>query len=331
MKKKIFCFLLCAGLVFGLCGCEFFDKLYENHLNRQNGKSSSSEESSVPEPVEIDTGWPVSVAGTEINSKPERVAAVSPALAEYIYDMGLFDNLCAVGEFCAFSEKAAALPNIGSAALPDFDEIKAAEPQYILTNTEYDEASLIKLQQMNITVLYFEAPQSFDGLCELYKELALFFLGAEEGPAFGEAYAEKYNSALAEVSYSGEKASAAFIRGMDNIMITGDSLCGELLSRCFVNAAGDATGFEYPLDAFSDLKPDIIFVSGRVRLKDLEGSDLYRKKAAVKNDRVYLADLDAVGICSLRSFSIVKDMMTTAYDDYSGGDKLEVAYPSMYK
>ena len=96
MKKKIFCFLLCAGLVFGLCGCEFFDKLYENHLNRQNGKSSSSEESSVPEPVEIDTGWPVSVAETEINSKPERVAAVSPALAEYIYDMRLIYRNCMI-------------------------------------------------------------------------------------------------------------------------------------------------------------------------------------------------------------------------------------------
>ena len=68
-----------------------------------------------------------------------------------------------------------------------------------------------------------------------------------------------------------------------------------------------------------------------MRLKDLESSDLYRKKTAVKNDRVFLADLDALSTASLHSFSVLRDMMATAYDDYTAGTKLAVAYPSIYQ
>lgn len=329
MAKKITALLLAAAMLFCFSGCEFFDKLYDMHINNgKNNSSSSSESESAPEPMEVDPNFPVTVFGTEISAEPQKVAAASPALVEYISDLDLPGRLCAG---CDFSEASANLPSVGSPALPDFEAIKAAAPEYILTLAPYDEASLTKLQQMNVTVLVLKAPQSLDEVRALYKDLALFFLGAEDGAAAGDAFVQKYNAALDETAYSGEKASALFLRGMDNLVITGDSLGGELLSRCFANAAGEAEGFEILTDDISAIKPDIIFVGGTVRLKDLESSDLYRKKSAVKNDRVFLADLDALSTASLRSFSVLKDMMATAYDDYTAGTKLEVAYPSIYQ
>lgn len=331
LNKKTVSLLLAVVMLFTFSGCEFFDKLYDMHLNSEKNKSQSSSQESVPEPVIINTGWPVTVCETEISAEPKSVAAVSPAIAEYISDLGLFDRLCAVGSFCTFDESASALPDIGTVLLPNFDVIKSAAPEYILSFSQYDEASLIKLQQMNITVLVFSAPTTIEELRSLYCELAVFFLGSEEGATFGDTFIQKYNSALEEISYSGTKISAGFLRGMDNIMITSDSLGGTLLSACFTNAAGDATGFEYPVDSLGDFNPDILFVSGTVRLKHLESSDLYRKKSAVKNDLVFLADLDAVNIGSLRSIGIIKDMMTTAYDDFTDGTNLEIAYPSIYQ
>lgn len=331
MAKKITALLLAAAMLFCFSGCEFFDKLYDMHINNgKNNSSSSSESESAPEPMEVDPNFPVTVFGTEISAEPQKVAAASPALAEYIDDLGLFERLCASCDFSVVAA-GASLPSVGSPALPDFEAIKAAAPEYILTLAPYDEASLTKLQQMNVTVLVLKAPQSLDEVRALYKGLALFFLGAEDGAAAGDAFVQKYNAALDETAYSGEKASALFLRGMDNLIITGDSLGGELLSRCFANAAGEAEGFEILTDDISAIKPDIIFVGGTVRLKDLESSDLYRKKSAVKNDRVFLADLDALSTASLRSFSVLRDMMATAYDDYTAGTKLEVAYPSIYQ
>ena len=87
MAKKITALLLAAAMLFCFSGCEFFDKLYDMHINNgKNNSSSSSEPESAPEPMEVDPNFPVTVFGTEISAEPQKVAAASPALAEYIND-----------------------------------------------------------------------------------------------------------------------------------------------------------------------------------------------------------------------------------------------------
>lgn len=323
MIKKLIAVFLAGALTLSLCACGALENIFGQ-------KDEPQEESSVPEPIVVDPNFPVTVGGVEIKAKPERVAAASPALAEYISDMGLFDRLCAVSDYCSFGG-ASALPSIGSVRLPNMEAIKEAAPQYILTFAKYDEASLIELQQMDITVIVLDAPSSIEELRELYRELSLFFLGSGEGAAFGESYVAEYDRALAEISYSGEKANAAFLRAMDYTMVTGDAMENALLSACFENAAEEYTGYEYPAENWDSFKPEVIFVGGDIRLEDLETSDLYKKTAAVKGDKVFLVDMDAIALCSRRSFAMVKDMMATVYSDYTDGTPLEPAYPSIYK
>lgn len=324
MTKRISAFLLAVILLFSFCGCNLIDKFIE--------RKNSTEDPTEPLETE-DPNYPVTVAGMKITSAPEKVAVISPALAEYISDMGLLDRVCGLGDHSDFSDEAKALPKIGSVLLPDLDAMKELAPQYILTFSQFDENSLIAVQQLNIDVLVFPVPKTFDELRSLYKELALFFLGSVEGPSFGENYCEEYDLLSNSVFYSGanDKAVAAYLRGMDNIMITSDSMAGEILAECFDNAALDAVEYTYNLENIKDFQPDVIFVGGELRVKDLELSDYYKKKTAVKNDKVYLADLDAVMLCSKRSFQIIRDMMSTVYDDYALGTPLEVAYPSIYQ
>ena len=184
---------------------------------------------------------------------------------------------------------------------------------------------------MNIKVVVIDAPQSLDELRELYRNIALFFLGEIEGPTFGENYVAEYAAALAELKYAGEAKSVAVIRALDYMMITGGTMENELLTAAgFINAAGEQTGYIYNSEGWKEFDPAVLFVNSDIHLIDLEGSDLYKKKSAVKGDKVYNVDVDALGICSKRSFAIVKDMLATAYSDYTGGTAYEPAYPSMY-
>ncbi len=323
MKRKLLAIFFAGAMVFTLSACGVFENIF-------GPESTTEEESSAPEPVIIDPNWPVTVFGTEVKAKPERVACASPALSEYISDMGLFGSLCAVSDHCSFSG-ASSLPSIGSVRLPDLEAVKEAAPEYILTFAQYDEASLVALQQMNISVIVIDAPGSIDGLRQLYKDLALFFLGIEEGAAYGESYVSEYDAALAKISYSGEKVSAAFLRSMDYVMVTGDAMENELLSACFNNIAEEFSGYEYPSESWDAFKPDVIFVGGDIRLEDLETSDLYKGTSAVKGDKVYLVDMDTIALCSKRSFEMVKNMLATVYEDYTDGTPLEPAYPSIYQ
>ncbi len=327
-KTKLISVFLSAVLVFTFCGCDFINNL---PFFGEGGNDEPPLDVNPPEVIEpVDPNWPVTAFGTEIKKSPEKVAIASPALAEYINDMDLMDKVCAVSDFCNFSG-ASALASIGSVRLPDMEAIKEAAPEYILTFAQYEENTLIELQQMNIEVIVIEAPKSLDELRELYRQTALFFLGVIEGPTFGESYVAEYDAALAELKYTGEAKSVAVIRALDYMMITGGTMENELLSAAgFINAAGEQSGYMYNEEGWKEFDPAVLFVNSDIHLIDLEGSDLYKKKSAVKGDKVYNADVDALGLCSKRSFAIVKDMLATVYSDYTGGTAYEPAYPSMY-
>lgn len=325
MKKlKLLSFILAAATVFSFAGCDFIDNFAED-------------EPDVPpeDPVEVvepvDPNWPVTAFGAEIEKAPEKVAVASPALAEYISDMGLLEKVCAVSDFCNFGG-ASAMETIGSVRLPDLEAIKTASPDYILTFAQYEESILIEIQQMNIEVIVITAPQTLDELRDLYREIALFFLGAIEGPTFGEDYVAEYDSALAALSYNGAKKNIAVIRALDYMMITGGTMENELLAAAgFSNAAEAESGYMYSnSENWKEFNPEALFINSDIHLIDLESSDVYKKKTAVKGDKVYNVDVDALGLCSKRSFAILKDMLATVYPDYNEGTPLEPAYPSMY-
>ena len=314
-------------MVFSFCGCDII-----NNLPGFGESEEPDEPINVPEVLEpIDPNWPATAFGTELEKAPEKVAVASPALAEYISDMGLMEKVCAVSDYCSFSGSSAIL-SIGSVRLPDMEAIKTAAPEYILTFSAYEESILIELQQMNVSVIVISAPQSLDELRETYRQIALFFKGAVDGISYGEDYVAKYDLALSSLAYSGEKKTAAFIRGLDYTMIPADSMAGELLAAAgFINAAGEATGYTFPEEGWKEFDPNVIFLNPDIHLIDLETSDLYKKKSAVKNDLVFNADFDSIAVCSMRSFAIIKDMLATVYADYTQGTPLEPAYPSMYK
>ena len=326
--KKLLSLFLAAAMLFSFSGCEVIENL---QFFTEDGPDEPPviETPEVIEPV--DPNWPVSVFGTEIEAQPERVAVASPALAEYIYDMGLMENMAAVPEYCGFPA-AMSYPSIGSVRLPDMEAIKEAEPEYILTFSAYEENILIEIQQMNITVINIEAPESLDELRALYKEIALFFKGAVDGVSFGEDYVSEYDSALSAIAYTGEQKTAAFIRALDYMMITGGTMEQELLSAAGIkNAAETYSGYTFPEENWKEFDPEVLFVNTDIHLIDLETSDLYKNKSAVKGDKVYNADIDVLALGSRRSFDILKNLLATLYEDYTGGTVLEPAYPSMYK
>lgn len=327
-KKKLFgiiSFLLAFLLLFGLSGCDMINDLLKDEDN------PSQSESSAPEVVEpVDPNWPVTAFGTEIKEKPGDIAVASPALAEYIFDMGLFDSILAVSDYCHFSG-ASELPSIGSVNLPDMNAIKEISPKYILTFAPYEESVLVTLQQMNIDVIVINAPKSLDSLKELYRQIALFFCGNEEGTLFGDSYVAEYEAAVNSITYSGEKAKVGFLRAFNSTVITGDTMENELFTLVgFINVASEERGYAFPEEKLSEFDPSVLFVNNSIHIIDLETNELYKKKSAVKNDKIYGVDFDCVALCSRRSLSIVKDMLATVYSDYQGGTALSPAYPSKY-
>jgi ABC-type Fe3+-hydroxamate transport system substrate-binding protein len=116
------------------------------------------------------------------------------------------------------------------------------------------------------------------------------------------------------------------------MMISGGTMEQELLSAEGIkNAAEGFSDYNFPEENWKETDPDAIFLNGNIHLIDLETSDLYKKKSAVKGDKVYNVDIDVLAIGSMRSFEILKDVLATVYEDYTNGTPYEPAYPSLYK
>ena len=328
--KKLISLFLSAIMIFSFCGCDVLDKF----LDMSFGETEEpTEPVDVPEVLEpIDPNWPVSVFETEIEKAPEKVAVFSPSLAEYIFDMSLSEKIVALPDYCGF-DGASSYPTIGSVRLPDMEAIKKSAPEYILSFAQFEESILIELQQMNITVICIDAPISIDELRALYKEIALFFCGAVDGIPFGEDYVAKYDSALSSLAYSGEQKTAAFLLGTDyNTILTGDNMINEFFTAAGIkNIAEGCTNYTFPEENWKDFEPEVIFLRPDLHLIDLETSDLYKKKSAVKGDKVFNVDMDSVAIGSLRSLEILKDVLATVYEDYTEGTAYGPAYPSLYQ
>lgn len=311
-------FLSIVLLAIGLYGCTMPD------IDKNN-------EVIPPEEITIiDPNWPVTVSETEIKAAPEHVFCLSPALTEYIYDIGLIDRVSFITEECNFISSSALPDTAGTMFSPDYEKLSAISGGYALFFGEPNEDVLINLQQKNLKIVSFKFPKTIEELKSLFKDLFLFFDGKKDGIENGLEYCERYDSLLSEITRESEKKSAAFIRYLDTTYVTLDCLGGQILSLAFDNVSGECTDYLVPLDTIKTIQPDAIFLSGRFRIKDLESNDLYKKKTAVKNDKVFLSDLDTISLGTIRSIQIIKDMMATVYDDYSDGSALEPAYPSLY-
>ena len=328
--KKILPLFLSAMLVFSFCGCDIISDFMGIGASEPDGPVNIPDVPEVLEP--IDPNWPVTAFDAEITAKPEKVAVASPSLAEYIFDMGLSEKIVALPDYCGF-DGASSYPTIGSVRLPDMEAIKESAPEYILSFAQFEESILIELQQMNITVICIDAPMSIDELRALYKEIALFFCGAVDGIPFGEDYVAKYDSALSSLAYSGEQKTAAFLLGTDyNTILTGDNMINEFFTAAGIkNIAEGCTNYTFPEENWKDFEPEVIFLRPDLHLIDLETSDLYKKKSAVKGDKVFNVDMDSVAIGSLRSLEVLKDVLATVYEDYTEGTAYGPAYPSLYQ
>lgn len=325
LKKALILFFILI-LVTCFSSCSVLDILFGKKENDEPKQSPTD----VPPQVITDPNWPVTICGYEINEKPKNVICATPDLCEYLFDMNLSDNIIGISDFCTFEIPDTTIKTVGTVINPSFEEIKSLSPEYIITDSPYSEEDLIKLQQMDIKVITFDSPKNLSEIKDLCRQVSIFFLGAEDGSEFGNSYVSEYEGWISEITYNGEKKKAALLRNLDKLMIHKNCIAGELISLSFDNLAGEYISTEYPEENWKDFDPDVLFVGNSIHIIDLENSSLYKKKTAVKNDRIFTADSDILNIGSKRSIDLMKNMLSTAYEDYTLGTAMTPAYPSKY-
>lgn len=333
MKRRLLLALLFAVVISLLLnGCNLFGWGGKEKEQESSGESELSEEEPDPE-------YPVEAGGITLPARPGNVVSLAPAITEKLHDLGMADRLTGVSDFCDYPQEIDALPDCGTAQLPNIEEIIALEPHLILAESPIVDAdALSALEEAGIPVAVLPRDRSIDSLLQCYTDLARLMEGEVSGAAMGAAFGREYrgrldalNDALERYTQTNGRKTALYLRlintpaggGSFFTVATGDTLEQELLSAiCLDNIAQAQTGWVYTESAakaegaadFAAL--DIIFMDENfVTIKDLEQSAFFKGLPATIKDRYLYVSSIIFERQSLRTLSMLEEMAKYAYPD----------------
>lgn len=276
MKKIIVSVLSVLMALFLFTGCKPADN---------NGSSSEAVEE-----------YPLTVNEVLIKERPQRVVSLSPALTEIVYELGNGPQLVGCSKYCDWPEEVKDLPRVGTAGLPEIDEIIELDPDLIITQQELPDSDLQRLKLKGIDVLVLRGASDVDGFSDIYIALGTALggnnSGKQNGIETGNRLMSKFRNVKVQVQSFAETlpATVCYIASENGDIATGDTLIGELLKMAGgINVADGGTNFEFKLEELKLANPEVIFCPKGLASK-IKADERYKSLSAVKNKNVIEID-----------------------------------------
>lgn len=241
-RKKCLAIMLALLLALMISGC--------------GGGSSTPQQANEPE---ADPEYPALVGGAIIEFRPSRVVSLAPSLTEKIYDLGHERRLVGISDHHGdYPASIAHLPSYGIATLPDIDGILALGAHVVFSVSELPVDAMNALERAEIPLIILPSyAHSMAELEEIYMGISMALSGRTTGQIIGEQFIQIFNDRIDEIAarHAGSgRRNAAYLRSLDFMMATGDTLEGELMERIgFINIAAGQTGWVFePEEANSE-------------------------------------------------------------------------------
>lgn len=249
-------------------------------------ESSTDAESSYQEPVIKE--FPVTLNGTEITQAVKTVVSLTPAYSEILFEMGYGNSVIGVCDYCDYPEKINDIPSVGSSTTPDIQKIISLKPDLVITATPLITKDRMALESKGIRILTITSPKTTEEFHSIYKFIGLAFEGIIHGEDKGTSSYKQIHTALNEASKN-DKNSFIYI-SPTMALAGGDTFEHSILSKFGENKAEKSNGYASPTESIIGNQPDIVFLSDRFELADIEEHTLYSQLEAVKNGRVIIVE-----------------------------------------
>ena len=286
---------------------------------KEQGNSSSQAESSLAEP-EPDPNWPVTAGEVTLQTRPQQVISLSPALTEAVCELTNADRLAGVSSFCDYPSEVTDLPDCGTAQMPNREQIEALKPELVLVSAALPEEVTVWLEGLGAQVVVLPRAESLEELEERYRTLGLLLEGKEAGEELAQATFdplwERYDALCAAADQVEQRVSGIYLRQAPLLMATGDTLEGKLLEILGIeNDAADYTNWEYPQEQAVNLYPDLIFYDSSIPEEYFASTQVYSTTDAYLKKRLYPVEGIVFERQSERMFDQLEEMFQLAYPE----------------
>lgn len=229
-----------------------------------------------------------------IDSEPKRIIALSPAVTEVVYALGMEDRLVARTDYCDYPEEVTNIESIGDLMDPNIEKIVELEPDLAIAAAHFQMETLEKLEDAGIKVVIIYREESFDGAYFAIEEIGKI-LNAQDKAAQIVADMKATVEEVIQKVEGRERPSVYFVVGFGewgDYTAGRDTFIGQLIEMAGgKNAADDIEGWSYSLEKLIEKNPDHFICSKsdnhREQLKEAEH---YRDLDAIANDRILEID-----------------------------------------
>ena len=244
--RKLVIFIITAMMIFSFTACK------DNTINKITGAD-----------------YPITVWGIEIESCPQNVICLSPAITDIITTLGSDAQLVGVSDNC---DNDRSLDTFGSSVLPDVDKIIKSNAEIIIADENLSDEAKNKIAESGKSVMIYPAVEKYADIEKLYESVASIFSGYSTGGENAKNTFERISKRIDTVKSKtkSEKAVNAVILLSDAVAAPKNTIYDEMLTIAGgKNIAGNSYSFDYaeiakknpqhifcPTDMVEDIKND---------------------------------------------------------------------------
>lgn len=297
IKKTIALLLVCCLFITAFSACK---------KDEEEKPAETEETTTEAEPMP----YPLTINGTEIISKPEKVVCLSPAIAEIIFELGYGDTIIGRSSYCEYPESILSAADVGSTANPNINAITDLMPNVVITSTPIASKDIFTMEQAGIATLIIPAPTTLEGFFSIYTSLGLIYEGMFVGTEKGE---EAYSGISKLLGNTEALNIGKFVYVTESLAVAGGNTFESAVLSCFgTNIAKESSGYEYDKELLLENQPDVILLNSKYTRGDLLDDDVFSQLDAVQNYSIIYID----NIFFERPTSRLSELINSLIADY---------------
>lgn len=326
MKKKVVSVVLTLSMMAGVASCgsqtgasdETTDAAATTttttvaEATEESSEETSSEEAS-------DSLYPLTYEDAygnvvTIESEPETVVSVSPALTEIVYALGAEDKLIGRTDYCDYPEEVLDIPSVGAIDNPDIEIIAELEPDVVIASSIFSEEAYNSITELGIPVVIIRDETTLEGMFDVVADVADVIGCHDEG----EALVEELSSELDEIRANAPETDVTVYYCMSygeygDYTAGGDTFIGDIIeSAGAVNAAADVSGWSFSAEALVEADPDYILID-EWNYDGFISTEPYSSLTAVQEGNVIVIDpnlLNRQGPRNLEAVELIQEYIS---------------------
>lgn len=229
-----------------------------------------------------------------LNKEPKRIISIAPNITEIVFALGKQKELVGRTDYCDYPAAAKKITSIGTLEQPNIEKIAALKPDLVIASTHFSQASLKKLEELNIKVAVLYGSDSFNGAYDTISKVGKLTNANNKANEIIAGMKKKVQYVEDKVK-NDKKPSVYYVVSYGE---AGDYTAGKgtFISQMIgmaggKNSADDTTGWKYNIEKLVANNPNILICSKYYNSKSgIKSTNGYKDLTTVKDNKLYEID-----------------------------------------